>query len=170
MNPMKKFKLIFLLPFFMIQSCSENAINPKQDQFVKKLEAFQTKYAESEGNDVAQDGIANEMNAYIEKFGGIKDWTGNVVEVNSSLGDTWIVVKPSNSDVITLKLWPGDAILGNEDAWKKTDLFKLLPTLKVDDALTFSGKVVSEMSLTDDGMMSEPEIVIEPTNIKIDQK
>jgi hypothetical protein len=45
-----------------------------------------------------------------------------------------------------------------------------LPTLKVDDALTFSGKVVSEMSLTDDGMMSEPEIVIEPTNIKIDQK
>ncbi len=154
----------------MIQSCSENAINPKQVQFVNKLEAFQKKYSESDGNDVAQDGIANEMKAYIEKFGEIKDWTGNVLEVNSSLGDTWIVVKPSNSDVISFKLWPDGSLLENSSKWKESDLYKLLPDIKIDDQIKFSGKVVSEMSLTDSGMMSEPEIVIEPLKISINRE
>lgn len=151
----------------MIQSCSENAINPKQDQFVKKLEAFQTKYAESDGNDVAQDLTSDQMTNFIEKYGEIKDWTGTVLEVNSSLGDSWIVVKPSNSDVISFKLWPDGSLFENSSKWKESDLYKLLPVLKIDDQIKFSGKIVREMSLTDSGMMSEPEIIIEPLKISI---
>lgn len=107
------------------------------------------------------------MSKYIETYGEIKDWTGTVLEVNSSLGDSWIVVQPANSDVVSFKLWPDGSLFENSSKWKKSDLYKLLPVLKIDDEIKFSGKLVREMSLTDSGMMSEPEIIIEPLKISI---
>jgi hypothetical protein len=164
---MKKITFLLAFPLLLMQSCSGDDVNPKQDQFIKKIESFQTKYDESDGNDVAQDLTSDQMTKFIEKYGEIKDWTGTVLEVNSSLGDSWIVVKPTNSDVVSFKLWPDGSLFENSSKWKASDLYKLLPVLKIDDQIKFSGKIVREMSLTDSGMMSEPEIIIEPLKISI---
>jgi hypothetical protein len=165
---MKKVAFLLAFPFLLMQSCSGgDIVNPKQDQFIKKIESFQTRYDESDGNDVAQELTADQMTKFIEKYGEIKDWTGTVIEVNSSLGDSWIVVKPTNSDVILFKLWPEGGVIENTSKWKETDLYKILPILKIDEQIKFSGKIVSEMSLTESGMMSEPEIRIEPLKISI---
>jgi hypothetical protein len=164
---MKNLSIFLLLSLLIIQSCGEANINPKQDEFIKKIESFQTKYDESEGNDVAQDLTSDEMTKYIETYGEIKDWTGTVEEVNSSLGDSWIVVKPTNSDEVSFKLWPDGSLFDNSSKWKESDLYKLLPVLKIDDEIKFSGKLVKEMSLTAWGMMSEPEIIIEPLKIEV---
>lgn len=151
----------------LIFSCSDDNTPKQQLDFVSKIESFQENYESQEGNDVAQEQIADDAQAYIESFGKCTNWTGTVLSINNSLGDTWIVVQPSNSNNIELKLWPDGSLFENESKWKETDMYKLLPSLHVDDQIVFSGTVKREMSITDYGMMSEPEIQIEPEKISI---
>jgi len=148
------------LVIFSLFGCGNNNQPSTQVSFSTQIGQFQSEYAEWDGNDLKQDKICETMNRFIDSFGQFEDWTGIVGEVNNSLGDSWVTVNYDNDQNIDLKLWPEGDILGN----KALDIFY---ELKPKNQIIFSGKIIREMSLTNSGMMSNPEIKIEPTKITV---
>ena len=154
------FPLLFgiVLSLFVKCGSDNDRIKSQQEIFCDKIGLFQKDYEEWDGNDLQQETICDSMRFFIDNYGNIDKWTGVVKRVSNTLGDSWVDVDFENDYSIDLKLWPEGDILGN----KALDEFLLL---KPKDKIVFSGKIIREMSLTNYGMMSNPEIKIEPTQI-----
>ena len=156
---MKNNTLQFLIIFSVILGCSSVDLNtPAQQGFISEIEKYQADYEKYDGNDIAQSDIADLMSNYIKDFGKVEKWYGEIEEIHSSLGDKWIDVAFNNGANIEIKLWPEGSWTGN----KAHPVFKqLLPG----DRIYYSGKIIREMSITESGMMSNPEIKIDPVDI-----
>ena len=114
-----------------------------------------------DGNDIAQSDIAKDlMSNYIKAFWNkLRNGYGEIEEIHSSLGDKWIDVAVLIMAQI-LKLNYGLRVRGAGN--KAHPVFKqLLPG----DRIYYSGKIIREMSITESGMMSNPEIKIDPVDI-----
>ncbi|MDA0686950.1 MAG: hypothetical protein O3C22_09015 [Bacteroidetes bacterium] len=157
---MRNFSILILFVLNLLSCGNKNNQPVTQVSFSTQISQFQSEYAEWDGNDLKQDKICEKMNRFIDSFGQFKDWTGIVGQVNNTLGDSWVTVDYDNDQNIDLKLWPEGDILGN----KALDIFY---ELKPKNQIIFSGKIIREMSITNSGMMRNPEIKIEPTKITI---
>tara|TARA_B100000683_G_scaffold90430_1_gene89604 strand:- start:8725 stop:9207 length:483 start_codon:yes stop_codon:yes gene_type:complete len=160
---MKNNILQFLFVFSVFLGCSSVDLKTTAQQgFISEIEKYQEDYDKYDGNEIAQSDVADLMLNYIKDFGKVEKWYGEVEEINSSLGSQWVDVTFNNGANIEVKLWPEGTWSGNEGH----PVFKqLLPG----DRIYYSGKMTGEMSFTESGRMSNPEIKIDPIDIiKID--
>jgi len=151
--------LIIALISIALSSCGPEYPD-SQIAFVESIGVIQSKYDEWEGNDLRQNESAESLKNFIDNYGEFQDWVGEVVRINQTLGSSWVTVKFDNSQNVVFKLRPEGNLLFNEPM----EIFKnLKPGMKV----KFSGEIKSELSLTNRGMMYNPEIKINPSDISL---
>jgi hypothetical protein len=151
-----KFISFFSFAVILLTGCDGN-LPPEQKEFNNKIKSFQSEYNSSAGNDIAEDNVCEEFDNFVE--GRIcSNWEASVIEVNSFLGSRWVV---ANAGGISFKLWPE-----NDDNWANIGE-QILGKLQKGDKVIFSGVIIREMSFTCSGKISEPEIKVDPSSVKL---
>lgn len=151
--------LLLVAVTITLQSCGPD-YPATQNDFVESIGVIQYEYNEFEGNDMRQNSCADSLKNLIKNYGNFKDWIGEVEEINQTLGSSWVSVKFENSQNVELKLWP-------EGDWLTNEPMEIFNSLKPGMTIKFSGKIKNEISLTNWGMMENPEITINPSEITV---
>jgi hypothetical protein len=155
-----KIQQLFLIValLLLISSCKDAPFNtPDQKEYVVKWLENKQEYDNS-SNNIIKDEIAEKTKKHFQNRS-FSDWKGRVKKINNMSSYAQVVI----TQMINRKTPSTMTYL--MDISKDSEAYNFLRNLSVGDTIVFSGTIETEISLTDWGMMDEPELKVNCTKI-----
>ncbi|MCF8424866.1 MAG: hypothetical protein K9H41_11020 [Bacteroidia bacterium] len=150
-----KHTLILVLSF-LVFSCNQNKVSynpPDQKDYINQWNTLLTEYNETD-NSVKKDELIEKCTQLFNEHKSFTNWKGQVKEINSyddyaQLVVAQMITHGERSDAeFHIKI--------NKDS----PCYNLIKSLKESDEIVFSGTIDSEISITGNGKITEPELVV----------
>ncbi len=152
---MKKLIQFFILSIFTLFSCNNNSSKkvspPDQLAFKVQWEKYLNEYEKTENEIIKKELILKTRSLFTNKK--VTNWIGKVKEIKSY---------DNYAQVVLYQFWnleENSPALYYFDIGDNSDAYNFVKTLKKNDTIRFSGVLEREMSFTDNGMITEPELL-----------
>ena len=152
--------ILFALILF-ISSCTQNKVdyNPSdQKEYMNRWFVLLQDYKKA-NNNVVEDELIEKCTQLFNEHKTITNWKGKVKEINSYDDYAKLIVS------YMIDYDEESAAEFHLVIYKKSPCYELTKTLKESDDIDFSGTIDSEISITGNGKITEPELLVNCTMI-----
>ncbi len=155
------FKIYYLIIISFLCACTQNKVAynpPEQQEYINRWSILFKEY-ESSANDIVKAELIEKCTQLFKEHKSVTNWKGQVKEINSYDDYAQLVIAHMKSSS------EKSAVEFQIKINKNSACYNLLKTLKVNDEIVFSGTIDDEVSITGHGKITEPELLINCTEI-----